>query len=204
MYDISLLLRTELPAWPGDFTFEKEPIKSIEGNSHCNTARLSMSSHYGTHVDAPYHFEPEGLTLERLDLNPFVGPVLVHEVDTPRLIQPRHLPDLAGVERILFKTPNSRFVADRVFHPDYTAVGLEAAQVLVQAGVKLVGIDYFSIEAYKAEGHPVHHEFCSHGVIILEGVDLRQVPPGVFELIALPLKIECGDGSPVRAILRDL
>jgi arylformamidase len=124
-------------------------------------------------------------------------------VDTPDLVRAEHLPDLSVVERIIFKTSNTFFIGDTEFHTDYVSVGLDAAQALTRAGVKLVGIDYFSIEAFRAEGHPVHHELCGNGVILLEGPDLREVPPGWYELICLPLKIEGGDGSPVRVILRD-
>lgn len=155
-------------------------------------------------MDAPYHFEEDGIKIDEIPLETLMGKALVHEVDADSLIQPQHLPDLDGVKRILFKTSNCWFIDETEFHTDYVSLGLEAARILVQAGVKLVGIDYFSIEAFRAPGHPVHHELCGGGVILLEGVDLRQAPPGWYELFALPLKIEGCDGSPCRAVLRDL
>lgn len=203
IYDITLPLCPEQPPWPGDSPFQQQPKKAIDGDGYCNTSELTMASHFGTHMDAPYHFEPDGIPIDQVDPQILVGPCLVHAVDTPDLIKAEHLPDLAGVERIIFKTSNTHFIADTVFHTDYVSIGLSAAQALTQAGVRLVGLDYFSIEAYKAEGHPVHHELCGKGVILLEGPDLRAIKPGRYELIVLPLKIQNGDGSPVRAVLRD-
>lgn len=204
VYDLTLPLRPEHPPWPGDQPFVREMSSSIQGGDECNVSRLTMSSHFGTHLDAPLHFEAEGRTLERLSLSILIGPALVWEAKPNEHIQPSDLPDLSGVERILFKTPNCHWLGDTEFHENYTAVSPDAAKALTNAGVKLVGIDYFSIEAYKSPGHPVHHELCGNGVIIVEGLDLRDVPPGTYELICLPLKIEGGDGGPCRAVLREM
>jgi len=163
-----------------------------------------MSSHYATHLDAPFHFEDDGITVDQLALETLIGPALVHETSAAKLIQPQDLPDLSGVERILFKTRNSDFITDRVFHTDFVSIGLQAATVLVQAGVRLVGIDYFSVEAFTAPGHPVHHVFCRQGVILVEGLNLQDVSPGWYDLTVLPLKIQGGDGSPCRAVLREI
>ncbi|MGI6455353.1 MAG: cyclase family protein [bacterium] len=204
IYDITLPLRAEHPPWPGDAPFSCEQVSSIAKGDSCNVSQISMSSHFATHLDAPRHFIDEGMTVDQLDLQTVIGPALVVEVDTPDLIRPEHLPDLKNVERILFKTANSRFVADTDFHTDYVALGLEAAQALSRAGVILIGIDYFSIEAFKNPGHPVHRELCGNGIILVEGLDLRNIDPGMYELICLPLTIAGCDGSPCRAILRDL
>ncbi len=203
IYDITLPLRPELPPWPGDIPFTLTQDSSIEQGGRCNKSGFSMSSHFGTHLDAPYHFDNGGITLEKIPLDVFAGPALVHVVDTTDLIRPEHLPNLDGVERIVFKTPNTSFIADSTFNTNFVAVGLEAAQVLTQAGVRLVGIDYFSIESYQNPGNPVHLELCGNGVVLVEGLDLRAIEPGQYELIVLPLNILGGDGSPCRAILRD-
>lgn len=203
-YDLTLTLRPELPPWPGDPPFSLDRDSSIERGNTCNKSNLTASTHFGTHIDAPFHFETNGMTLDEIPLDVLVGPVLVHAVDTPDLIRPEHLPDLTDVERIIFKTPNTNFIDDTTFHTDFVAVGLETARQLTQAGVLLVGIDYFSIESFRNPGNPVHHELCGHGVVLVEGLDLRHVEPGEYELIVLPLKIIGGDGSPCRAILRDL
>ncbi len=193
-----------MPPWPGDAPFSQETASSIEQGDSCNVSRLSIGSHFGTHMDAPYHFENDGIRLEQIPLDVLIGPTLVHQVDALDVITAAHLPDLSNVERILFKTPNCRYIDDVEFHTDYISVGLDAAQALTEAEVKLVGLDYYSIEKYKAEGHPVHHQLCGKGVILLEGVDLRSIDPGMYELIVLPLKIEGCDGSPCRAVLRDI
>lgn len=204
LYDLSLKLRVEQPGWPDDPPFSIRAISSIARGDACNVSFFETSSHFATHLDAPYHFIEDGARVDDLSLDTLIGRVLVHEVDTPNLILPDHLPNLDGVERILFKTSNSQFIEDAVFHTYYVSIGLETARELVRAGVKLAGIDYFSIEAFRSPGYPVHHELCGNGVILLEGLNLHAVEPGWYELIALPLKIEGCDGSPCRVVLRDL
>ena len=204
LYDITLPLRPEQPSWPGDEPFCVGINQSIAKGSLFNTTKFSLESHFATHIDAPYHLEQNGLTVENIPLESLIGPVLVHEVDAVDFIRPGHLPDLSNIERIIFKTPNTQFIADTVFHTEFTAISFEAAELLVHAGVKLIGIDYFSVETYHSENYPVHHLLCGNSVILLEGVDLRQISPGWYELLALPMKIQGADGSPVRAILRDL
>lgn len=205
IYDLTLNLHEAQPAWPSDTPYSRVPTSETSKGDECNVSQVAMSTHFATHLDAPFHFEPKGLRLDALDLNTLIGPALLHEVggEAP-LILPEHLPPLDGVERIIFKTRNSQYIDDAVFHEDFTALSLEAAQALTAAGVKLVGIDYFSIEAFKNPGHPVHHELCGKGMIIVEGLDLRRVQPGNYELIALPLKFKDADGSPCRAVLRDI
>ncbi|HOJ59609.1 MAG TPA: cyclase family protein [bacterium] len=204
LYDLTLPMRPDQPPWPGDPPFSKTPLSSTRQGQSANVSWLSLSSHFGTHLDAPFHFVDDGLRLDQIPPEVFVGPVRVHAVDTPDLIRLEHLPPLEGVERIVFKTRNTRFIADTVFHSDYVSLSLDAARALAAAGVKLVGIDYFSVEAYKNPGHPVHHALCGRGVVIVEGLDLRRIEPGDYEIIALPLLIEDGDGSPCRVLLRDL
>lgn len=204
LHDITLPLHSEHPPWPGDTPFSMQPSSRIANGDNCNVSTIRLSTHFGTHLDAPYHFEDDGARVHQLDLDVLVGPALVHEVDAADLVRPEHLPPLQGVERILFKTKNSAKIADAMFHTDYVSIGLETAVELNRAGVRLVGIDYFSVEAFKNPSNPVHHEFCGNGVILVEGLDLRAVSAGRYELIVLPLKLQDGDGSPCRAILRDL
>ncbi len=204
LYDITLPLHQNHPPWPGDTPFEMERASSIASGDECNVSRIVMSSHFGTHLDAPFHFENDGIKVDQLALETLIGKALVCEIDSHDLIQPGHLPNLEGVERLLCKTPNGEFIDDTQFHQDYTAVSNDAAKAMVEAGIKLLGIDYFSIEAFHSPGHPVHHTLCGNGVILLEGLDLRNIKPGWYELIALPLKLKDGDGSPCRVILRDL
>ncbi len=203
-YDLTLPLRSEQPPWPGDLPYSREPMSEIRKGDSNNTSKIVVGTHFGTHLDAPYHFVEDGTKLDELPLEPMIGPALVHETFSPQQIAVGDLPDLNGVERIIFKTSNTEFIADTVFHTDYVSVGLDAAKKLSQAGVKLIGIDYFSVEAFKAPGHPVHHELCGRGIVLVEGLDLRAVKPGWYELIVLPLKLQGSDGSPCRAVLRDL
>jgi len=204
LYDITLPIRPDMPPWPGDAPFLQAITSAIMGGDSCNVSHLSIGSHFGTHIDAPYHFEDEGIRLDQIPLDVLIGPTLVHQVDASDVITTEDLPDLSNIDRILFKTSNCRYIGDVEFHTNYISVGLDAAQALTEAGVKLVGLDYYSIETYIAGDYPVHHQLCGKGVILLEGVDLRSIDPGMYELIVLPLKIEGCDGSPCRAVLRDI
>lgn len=205
LYDITLPIRKEHPPWPGDPRFRMEPISSIrDGTGDCNVSWIEMCSHFATHMDAPFHFEDQGITIEKIPLDILIGPVLVHETQAVEVIRPEHLPDLRDIQRILFKTANSRFITDTAFHTDFTAIGLEAAAAMTQAGIRLIGIDYFSVESFHSPGHPVHHKLCGNGVILVEGLDLREIEPGMYELIALPIKLQHGDGAPCRVALREL
>ena len=118
LIDVTLPLWPGHPPWPGDIPFQKEPSSAIAQGDPCNVSRLEMSSHFGTHLDAPSHFETDGLTLEQLPLEVLIGPALVHEVRSLKLIEPDDLPVLEGIERLLFKTKNSERIADREFHTD--------------------------------------------------------------------------------------
>ena len=110
--------------------------------------------------------------------------------------------EFRGVTRVLFKTPNASRWDRPGFQSDYHALTPEAAAWLVSSGVQLVGIDYLSVDAYEAEGFPVHRCLLQAGVVIVEGLDLRAVPPGEYELYALPLLLQDGDGAPARVLLR--
>ncbi len=204
IYDITLPVREAHPPWPGDAPYKLEAVSEIKRGERCNVSRMEMSTHFATHLDAPYHFIERGAKVHELSLDALVGPALVWEVDTPDLIYPHHLPSLEKIERILFKTSNGRINQDREFHTQYVSLSGEAARELTRAEMVLAGIDYFSMEAYKSPGHPVHMELCGKGVIVVEGLDLEAIPPGMYELTVLPLKLEGADGSPCRAILRDL
>ncbi len=205
IYDVSVLISEAIPVWPGDcFRFHR--VEEIAHGDVCNKSFLEIGSHIGTHVDAPYHFEGEGKTIEQLPVEIFVGPARVvafPEVDTIDLAEMQTL-DLNGVERILFKTRNSRLWGQDAFREDYVYLTPAACRFLAGAGVKLVGVDYLSIEGYGSNTFEGHHLLLGKGIVLLEGLDLSNVPAGDYELAALPLKIARGDGSPVRAILREI
>ena len=205
LYDISVLISAKLPAWPGDrFVLHRE--EEIARGDVCNKSSLEIGSHIGTHIDAPYHFEKEGMTIEEIPLDAFMGPARVvwfPDADRIDAVEMQGI-SLSGVERILFKTRNSYLWDEDIFRKDYVYLTPGASRILAESGVKLVGVDYLSIEKYGGEGFEGHHILLGKGIPLLEGLDLRQVEPGDYELIALPLRIARGDGSPVRAVLREM
>jgi len=170
-----------------------------------NATALTMSVHAGTHLDAPFHFLPDGAGIDALPLERFIGPAMVHAVDANRYIteaQVNAIP-LDGVTRVLFKTRNSQLLKRREYDPNFVAFSVEAARALVARGVDLVGLDYLSV-AHADEQVPVHRAFLDHGVVLLEGIDLSEVRPGRYELICFPLRLRGLDGAPCRAVLREI
>lgn len=202
LYDISVPLSPTLPIYPGDPAVTLERLTTT-GNAAISVSRLTMGTHSGTHLDVPRHVRPDGAAVDEVPLNRLMGPATVLEIreegDIDRSIL-RRLP-LQGAERLLLKTGNSRFWHQPDFCSDYSALSEDGAVWLVEAGVRLVGIDYLSIEPFSGNGR-VHQILLDAGVLILEGLDLSAVPPGPYELICLPLAIAGGDGAPVRAVLR--
>jgi arylformamidase len=203
--DISLPLREGMILYEGDPDISVTSALSLERGDPANVSTLRLGSHTGTHMDAPRHFIAGAAGIDTLALEVLIGRVLVAEVGTERLIEPPHLATvpLDGHTRVIFKTRNSALWDRASFARDYVALSLEAATRLIEHGVRLIGIDYLSIEAFGVVGHPVHKALLGAGIVILEGLDLRRVTPGVYELYCLPLRIADGDGSPCRAVLRE-
>jgi len=205
IFDISVPIRERMPTWPGDPGVRISQALSMQRGDPVNVSALAMGAHTGTHFDAPHHFIHGRETVDQLDLEVLVGPCRVFEIPTEDEIdvtQLRGLP-LKGVKRALFKTANSQLWATRDdFYEDFVYLSPVAAKFLVEMGVKLVGVDYLSVESFHAQGAPAHLALLRAGVVILEGLNLAEVPPGDYELIALPLKIAGADGAPARAVLR--
>ncbi len=205
--DISQPISPATPVFPGDTGFSAEWILRMEDGGSCNVSTMRMSTHLGTHTDSPRHFDPDGIGMHAADLSLYIGRCRVVRIDgrgDPPLIPAAALEPavLAGAERILFKT---REVSEHTrFDPSFTAVGPEAAAVLVAANIHLIGIDTPSMDHATSEDLPAHHALTAGGVAILENLDLTDVACGDYELIALPLKIVDSDSSPVRAVLRRL
>jgi arylformamidase len=201
--DITVALSAELPTYPGDCPFELTPWNRIAAGDEANVSRLNFCNHAGTHLDPPRHFDDAGLTVDEIPLERLIGKALVLEVEGHPHIgraELERLP-LAGVERLLLKTGNSRLWSRHGFRDDFTALTVDGAQFLVEVGVQLVGIDYLSVEPMDGDG-TVHRTLLENGILVVEGLDLSEVKPGEYELICLPLKIKGGDGAPVRALLR--
>jgi arylformamidase len=205
IYDITAPLSSALPVYPGDPEVTITPLTQLQWGDAANVSRLVLSSHTGTHLDAPRHFFAEGLTIDCLDLHVLMGPARVCAF--PQVITHLTADDLrplglAGTKRLLLQTPNAALWQKMGFQTNYIALTESAAYLLVEMGVQLVGIDYLSVDAYERQDFPVHRILLGAGVLVLEGLDLRAVPPGDYELLALPLLLQHGDGAPVRAILR--
>ena len=205
IYDITAPLSSALPVYPGDPEVTITPLTQLQWGDAANVSRLVLSSHTGTHLDAPRHFFAEGLTIDCLDLHVLMGPARVcafPQVTTHLTADDLRPLGLAGTKRLLLQTPNAALWQKMGFQTNYIAITESAAYLLVEMGVQLVGIDYLSVDAFERQDFPVHHILLGAGVLILEGLDLRAVPPGDYELLALPLLLQHGDGAPVRAILR--
>ncbi len=211
IYDVSVPLAATTPTYPGDPKIEIGDWATLAGGDAANVTILNLGAHSGTHVDAPVHFIAGGATVQSLPLSALIGKAEVIEVPPDVLVIDEQFVSnncRSDSERILFKTRNSDFWSspENGFRADYTYIDPTAAKRLVNLGARLVGIDYLSVEAYQSKTFETHHAFLSHGVVVLEGLDLRLITPGSYELICLPLKIAggSGDGAPARAILRTL
>ena len=204
-HDISLSLSADTVRWVAAPPMELIERRRLARGDATNASAVTMSVHAGTHVDAPFHFVPDGTTIDGLPLEAFIGPARVCAVDAGRYITAEHVKalELGGDTRVLFRTRNSELLARPAYDPDFAAFSVEAAQVLVQRGVRLVGLDYLSV-AHADEQVPVHRAFLDHGVILLEGIDLSRIAPGRYELICFPLRLRGADGAPCRAVLREL
>jgi arylformamidase len=162
-----------------------------------------MGTHYGTHVDAPFHFAPQGASVDALALEILVGKARVIELAVSERVERSDLEafDLRDDIRVLLKTRMSGLLRSRPLHESHVHLSTPAARYLVQAGIKLVGIDCLSVDG-PAGGFPAHQELLGAGVVVVEGLDLSRVEAGEFELICLPLAIAGGDAAPARVVLR--
>ena len=206
IYDVTLAVSADTPIFEGDPRAEITVAQSIEGGAPANVSQICCGVHTGTHVDAPNHFIEGRKRVNELDLDKLLGDCLVVELAGDVMsIEAEHVENLGSVERILFKTRNSAFWKDKFFHKDFTYIAPEAAEILVRKGAKLVGLDYLSVEKFGAETFDTHITLLKNEVVIVEGLDLREVPAGEYELICLPLKYlgGTGDGAPARTILRE-
>ena len=204
LLDVTVPLRAGMPVYPGNPEFELHPVKRIADGGSSNNSRLVLGTHTGTHLDAPKHFFDDGAGIDDLALNLLLGRTRVVEVNKRGGIGADDL-EAAGLRediRVLFKTPNSRLWNADGFREDYTHLTESGARYLVDQGVKVVGIDYLSVEQFKKVGAPAHRALLSHGVVIIEGLNLSEAEPGMYEMYCLPLRIVGADGAPARVILK--
>ncbi len=205
LYDLSLTIHEKMVIWPGDPAVRLTRVRSIQTDG-VSVSSLTTGTHTGTHLDAPAHLLPDGLTVEALALEPLVGPAYVAYLPEVAIITAQVLEGLAlpaSCRRLLFRTRNSDegLLVQGDFRPDYVALAEDAAQWLVERDYLLVGLDALSIDAYQEQAGVAHRLLLSQKIAVIEGVDLRQVPPGEYMLCCLPLKILGADGAPVRAVL---
>jgi arylformamidase len=204
LYDITLSVDDRLSGWPGDAPYRLEWTCTKAAGAAVNLGQVSLSLHTGTHTDAPYHFDDSGPRVDAVPLSAYLGPARVVDVSGRPLIRRDDLEqiDLAGTPRLLLRTGAW---ADHSRFPDsIPTLAPDVPEWLREQGVVLVGVDVPSVDALDSKELPVHHALGRHGIAILESLDLAGVPEGVYELIALPLRLAGADGSPVRAVLRSI
>jgi arylformamidase len=202
IYDISPLISPRLAVWPGDTPPAREVLLDMRHGANITLSTLRATAHLGAHADAPSHYGRDAPSIEQRSLDYYLGPCEVMRVAAARgtRIRPEQLPGPVRAERLLLAT--NTYPVPEQFNSDFAALAPELVEFLHERGVKLVGIDTPSVDLFDSKDLPSHAAFLRHDMAILEGLVLRDVPPGLYELIALPLKLEGFDASPVRAVLR--
>ena len=205
IYDVSVPITNSMPVWPGD------PPVQLQRNSHesrdkshiVHVTSITMNSHTGTHFDAPFHMIDGGKKLHEFSLDTLVGKATVFEIPGVRSIGRKELEQFNwnGVERVLFKTDNSSHWQDGKFYEQFVYLQPDGADFLVQRSVRLVGIDYLSIDKFHCDSHPTHFVLLTKNILLLEGLNLNNISAGEYMLYALPLSLQNVDGGPARVIL---
>jgi arylformamidase len=204
IYDISVPIRSGGLVYPGNPEIDITLQQAVAKGAGANVSAIRFGSHTGTHADASRHFFDDGQPVDQIPLDRLIGPaLLVSFADDVRSVGAAELKahDLRGRKRILMRTRNSALLSQKDFVPDYTYLAPDGAEYLVDKGIELVGIDYLSIEQFHSGHHRTHRTLLAKSVVILEGLDLSVPPPGEYQLICLPLRIEGCDGAPARAVL---
>lgn len=198
--DVSIPLHAGMTVWPGDTPFQCIPAGRIAQGASCNTSTLTLPTHTGTHCDAPWHFEDSGKKLHEVDTDLFFGEALLLDVAQVALIHAADLGKAPLPPRVLLKTRNSAYDAAKPFKEDFVAVAPDAAQRMVDEGVRLIGIDYLSIAPF-ADAAPTHHLLLQNEVFIVEGLRLAGLSSGIYPFVVLPMPLLGADGAPCRAFV---
>jgi arylformamidase len=199
--DVSVSMVPDMTVWPGDGTVSMRATTRVAEGAPSNVSEVTFSTHTGTHVDAPWHFIDDGKRLDGVDPAVFFGEARVYGFSELAVIGAEDFGEDPLPERILIKTRASHWSYEEAFREDFTALDPTAAQRLVDEGVKLVGIDYLSIEPFDQADCPTHHILLGNEVFIVEGLRLADVVPGTYPFTVLPLPLVGVDGAPARAFL---
>ena len=204
LFDISPVVNARLRVWPGDTPPSREVLLDMKAGANITLSTLRATVHLGAHADAPSHYGADAPSIEVRRLDYYLGPCQVIRVVVPRAtrIRPEHFEAPVAAQRVLLAT--GTYPDPSVFNQDFAALSPELIDGLHERGVITVGIDTPSVDLFDSKDLPAHKAILRHDMAILEGLVLAEVPEGVYELIALPLKLEDFDASPVRAILRPL
>ena len=204
IHDISVPVRTGGLVYPGNPDITIELQQAISRGAGANVSSVRFGSHTGTHVDAARHFFDDGESVDQIPLDSLIGPCIVLTFDSSLMSVgasdlAKH--ELKGNSRVLIRTRNSGFLTEAEFQRDYTFLAPDGAEFLVSKGVRLVGVDYLSIEQFHSGHHKTHRTLLEKKIVIVEGLNLQDIEPGEYELICLPLRLEGLDGAPARAVL---
>ena len=199
--DISPPISESIAVWPGDVAFSRTSHNTMATGDPINLASINSTFHLGAHVDAERHYVADGRDVASWPLDRFIGPCEVVHVPVERgeRVRPEQLPETTS-PRVLLRTDT--YPDSGHFNEDFAGIHPDAVDLLADQGAKLIGIDTPSVDCFTDHDLPAHQRFGARGMTILEGLRLGDIAPGTYELIALPLRIEGGDGSPVRAVLR--
>jgi arylformamidase len=203
--DISVPLHAGMPQWPDDRPFHRAETQTIANGDPCNLSEFSTSAHIGTHIDAPRHYLADGAGIESFPISAGVGRARVIAIHDSDLIRVSELEPyrLAKGQRVLFKTRNSEECWETSkFQEKFVYIPRETAAYLADCGVQTVGVDYLSVGGFDTDGPETHRTLLKAGIWIVEGLNLKDVEPGEYELVCLPLKLVGSDGAPARAALR--
>lgn len=205
--DVSLPLTPSLVHWPGQLGLRMKMLETIKKNG-VEVREFVMSTHTGTHIDAPRHFVAGAGSVDEIDPEKLVGRAIVIAIKPRKGLEilPTDIPikQWKGIERIFFKTADTKKLHRKIFTDQYYSLHIETAKLLVHKGIKLVGVSYLSVEKKGSPGHPVHTTLLKAGIVVIEGVDLSRVSAGPYDCIALPLRLKGFDGSPARVLLRKI
>ncbi len=204
VYDISPPLSARLAVWPGDTPLSREMLLDMRRGANITLSSLRATAHLGAHADAPSHYGLDAPTIDARPLDCYLGRCQVVRVDAERgeALRPERITTAIAAERVLLATDT--FPNPEHFNEDFAALTPELVDDWHKRGVRLVGVDTPSVDLFASQDLPVHRAFLKNDMAILEGLVLRDVPEGMYELIALPLRLVGFDASPVRAVLRSL